>query len=357
MKKFLVIALLILLAILPGCFKNPAANQEDKPTKEITDMVGRKVTVPGAIKKIYATSQIGTILVYSFSPGLIADNADVQQLSGHSNDKFAGIPGSMPGGEGNTNVEKILKLKPDIVISATMADQRDETAISNADKLAGQLGIPVIVVKSNLKEMDKTYDFMGELLGETERSKVLAEYCRQTISETLVKVSQVPEEKRVRVYYAEGPGGLQTDPANSRHTEVLDLVRGLNVSEVPVKAGFGQSSVSLEKVMLWNPEVIISWNAKPGAPFIQEIKEAGWKNIKAVQKGQVYDIPTLPFNWFDRPPSINRLIGVKWLANLLYPEYVPLDIKAETKKFYKLFYHVDVSDQEVEELLRYSIRK
>ncbi len=45
-----------------------------------------------------------------------------------------------------------------------------------------------------------------------------------------------------------------------------------------------------------------------------------------------------PFGWFDRPPSVNRLIGVKWLASVLYGEDANYDIPRDTREFYRLFY-------------------
>ena len=49
--------------------------------------------------------------------------------------------------------------------------------------------------------------------------------------------------------------------------------------------------------------------------------------IQALKNHQVYQIPAYPFDWFDRPPGVNRVIGIRWLANLLYPNIFKLDIK------------------------------
>ena len=56
----------------------------------------------------------------------------------------------------------------------------------------------------------------------------------------------------------------------------------------------------------------------------------------------MYEVPTAPFNWFDRPPSVNRMIGIKWLANLLYPNVFRYDMAAEVKDFYAKFYHYNL---------------
>ena len=48
---------------------------------------------------------------------------------------------------------------------------------------------------------------------------------------------------------------------------------------------------------------------------------------------------------------MNRFIGLQWLANLLYPEAYDIDIVEETKNFYSMFYHRDLTDDQVIELL------
>ena len=66
----------------------------------------------------------------------------------------------------------------------------------------------------------------------------------------------------------------------------------------------------------------------------------------------MYAIPGGPFNWFERPPSVNQILGLKWLGNLLYPEVYHYDIVEETRVFYKKFYHYALTDAELTYLLK-----
>ena len=61
--------------------------------------------------------------------------------------------------------------------------------------------------------------------------------------------------------------------------------------------------------------------------------------------------PKLPFGWVDFPPGVNRLIGLWWLGKMIFPPLFPEDLKAITREFYKRFYHVDLSDAQVERVL------
>lgn len=324
-------------------------------TRTITDMAGRTVTIPEKVTKVYSTNPIGTILMYTLAPDKLA-GVNTKISSGEKNytsEKYQQLPvlGGWFGGNTTGNPEVILKAHPDLIINVTDINPQ---AISTAEKRQQQLGVPVVIANLRLEEIDKSYKFLGKILGEKKRAEELALYCRKTVSNIIEKVQKIPQEQRKHVYYAEGSDGLLTDPEGSRHAEVLDLAGGINVAEVAMKHGAGRSEVSLEQIMLWNPDLIIVCNQKNGkdSSYNSILSDKKWNEIEAIKNNRIYAIPTEPFNWFDRPPSVNRLIGLKWLTNLLYPDVFPIDIKAEAKEFYKLFYHYDLTDKEVKEILK-----
>ena len=59
----------------------------------------------------------------------------------------------------------------------------------------------------------------------------------------------------------------------------------------------------------------------------------------------------LPYNWIDRPPSVIKVLGAKWLGNLVYPEYFDYDIVAEAKEFFRLFYGWELKDEQLNNIL------
>ena len=115
----------------------------------------------------------------------------------------------------------------------------------------------------------------------------------------------------------------------------------------------------MEQVLNWNPQKIIANQGRDGNKGAYDVitTDPKWSTVEAVKNGEVYQIPNAPFNWFDRPPSINRIIGVRWLGMVLYPEAFDIDIKQETKDFYKMFYHRELTDVEVDELLVNAVKK
>ena len=82
-----------------------------------------------------------------------------------------------------------------------------------------------------------------------------------------------------------------------------------------------------------------------------------WGHVRAVKNHQVYEVPQYPFGWIDRPPSVNRIIGVRWIAHLLYPDLFHDDMRAATRQFYAKFYRWQLSDAELDKLLATATRE
>lgn len=232
-----------------------------------------------------------------------------------------------------------------------------EASLSKAEELEEQTGIPTIILDSDILKLDEAYEVLGKVMEEEERAKELAEYCRETISQAQNLAASISEEEKIGVYYAQGPDGLETEPSNSWHAEVINLVGGKNVAEVEAIADSGKSLVSIEQILQWNPDLIISWDDVRGGYYSGIFEDPTWQGIKAVEEKEVYEIPNRPFNWFDRPPSVNRILGIKWLGNLLYPDLFDYDIEEEVKEFYSKFYHYELSEEELVDLLKNSTRK
>lgn len=357
-RKFIILLTILALVMsccLAGCGKGET-QETNKPAepevRTIVDMAGREHTIPTQIDKVFSTSPVGTILLYSIDPQLLI-GWNYELRPGEKEyilPEYQSLPNL--GGwyaKATCNTEELLKIHPDIIISMGAFD---ETTISQADKIQQQVGIPVIIMDGEIDKLADVYDFAGKLLNKEKATKELAAYCRETVKDVHAKAEKITEDQRVRVYYAEGAEGLETDPKNSRHTEVLDIVKGVNVADVAMKGGMGMTPVSLEQILSWNPDVILSWNDTQGGYYSKIQNDPKWASIAAVKNHKVYAVPSGPFNWFDRPPSINRILGLKWLGNLLYPDVYKYDMAKETREFYKQFYHYDLSDEELNSLLK-----
>ncbi len=114
-------------------------------------------------------------------------------------------------------------------------------------------------------------------------------------------------------------------------------------------AGRGNTAnASLEQIIAWQPDAIVTLDHA----FFQGVKtEPGWDQVRAVAQGKVYLAPSLPWGWIDAPPSLNRLIGLRWLLATFYPGEASIDLRADTWSFYDLFYGVKLEEAQLDRLL------
>ncbi len=327
--------------------------------RTLTDMAGRTVQVPRRIQKVYCMSPVCTVLVYTLAPDLLA-GWNYRPGPGEMKwivEPYRKLPvlGGWFGRNNTGNIEEIIKAHPDVLISIG-----DVLAVSIAERVQEQSHLPVYVGDGSMQKLDKLYLAMGKLLDRQERAAELAEYCRKTLLEIQTKVAAIPPARRRRVYYAEGPTGLETESGGSMHSESIVFSGGRNVAQVPAEAGYGHVPVSMEQVLKWDPEIVIAGydhNSSPGEFYRSVWQDPIWRNVKAVKAHAVFETPQYPFNWIDRPPSVNRIIGIKWLAHLFYPELFRYDIRTEARDFYLRFYHRKPSDAELAEMLAQAVRK
>ena len=100
--------------------------------------------------------------------------------------------------------------------------------------------------------------------------------------------------------------------------------------------------------LAWNPDTIVSIDKG----VVDQVRKApGWADTAAVRGNRVYLSPSLPYGWIDSPPSLNRLIGLKWLARLFFPDRFSKTLSETTREFYARYYQVDLTDAQLGQLL------
>lgn len=320
--------------------------------REIVDMIGRKVTVPDRITKAVALSPPGTYLLHAVAPDVVAGlNFPLwEEERKYTVPKFRSLPviGGRVGEGRLLNVEVLMKIAPDVAILWARSGALD--AIDREyERTLGKVGVPVVCVQfDGLRGYPAALRFMGDLLGRSERAELLALYAVEAIGRVDRALGSLPPTSRRSVFYAEGMEGLATDGDGSMHTELIPLAGGRNVHRAPPKTMMGMEIVSLEQVFLYDPDVIL---VKERAAFARILSEPRWRDLRAVRDKKVFLIPHVPFNWFDRPPSFMRILGAQWLTQLLHPDRCAWDMVAETKRFYRLFLGVELTDAMAREVL------
>lgn len=358
----LIMACMLALPLVAGCSSNneqqPAENKEEQQQqaepqateREITDMAGRTVTIPTEVNSVYCAVPTGEAMVATLSPDKIIGwvNEPTAAAMEYLPEELASMPviGGWMGQQVTANMEDIITLDPDVIIYVGTDGTLGNDDVP--DQIQKETGIPVVCASSALERTAEVYRTLGDWIGEAERGEELATYYETKLADVVKKIDAIPDSERPRVYYAENSDGLATDPTGSSHTEVLDYCKVTNVADVEMKSGQGRTEVSIEQVISWDPELILCHSGFVLADDIMENPQ--WADIQAVKDGEVYTTPAVPFNWFDRPPNVMRLMGIQWFATVCYPD-IDIDIEQEVKDFYKLFYRVDLSVTQVTSLL------
>ena len=371
----LLLALLLPLAmLLSGCAQSagPAASAEAVPTqeaagaetaqdavappeeaapqeREITDMAGRTMTVPLEIESVFSTGPAAAIYLYTLVPDkLLGWNYTLNDIEKSIIlEQYHDLPNF---GQGDAvNYEAVIAAGPTIALNVTSIN---DGSIDASDALAEQLGVPVVMVSSDLLDAPAVYRFMGKLFGVEEQAEALAAYAEETFN--AISSLDIPNEEKVRIYYGNGEDSLETAPAGSSHGQIIDLVNAVNVADLELGDG-SRVQISAEQLLAWDPDVIIV-NGEPKADMTGSaaaeaiLADPLFATLKAVQNGAVYGTPNAPFSWVDRPPGPNRIVGMRWLSGLIYPEYLDYDVDEAVREFFQLFYHVELTDEQLTQL-------
>lgn len=345
------------LGTLSGCSSATALGDSlFKGERTVTDDAGREVTIPtvSELERIYFTSSLAQVFCFTLDPSLLVGTgiqfteAELELLpEGTSQLPYLG---TLSGG-GEIDREALLVEDVQLIFSISGVELTAAN-ISEAEDLQSQTGIPVVLIDGSFDHISDAYRLLGEIMGQESRAEKLAQYCEDVYARVSSAVAKVPEDERTKLYYAEGPEGLQTEPKESEHALTFLIAGAADVAEVALADGIGMSNVSLEQVLLWDPEVIIAWDVVVRGGADTHIRQsADWAEIDAVKNGRVYTMPNVPFAWCDRPPGVNRFLGIQWIANMLYPDLFPDDMVEVTKEFYSLFYWVDIDDAKALEIL------
>ncbi len=338
--------LLLILGVLAALGIAPTPAQ----ARTVTDSAGRTVQVPETVTRVYAAGPPASVLLYVMAPERLAGwprppTADERPFLAAP---YRDLPetGRLTGRGDTANLERVLQARPDLIIDVGSIG---DTYVSLADAVQAQTGIPYLLIDGRFEKTPAALRLVADLLGVHERGEQVAHYVEEVFSDLDAVLRAAPEATRPRVYLARGPDGLETGLKGSINTEIIERAGGRNVVEASVSSmRRGIVRTSVEQVIAADPDTIITWDPN----FYEGVwRDPLWAGITAVRRHRVFFSPAAPFGWIDRPPSVSRIIGLKWLAGVIYPDRLGLDMRAATRGFYRLFYHVDLDDPQLDRLL------
>ncbi len=272
MRKILFFALLPLF--LQSCIGRQSATLPVDSTYCYVDDYGTQVQVPVNPQRIVSVSPAVTAILFDLGAG--------DRLVGRTD--YCTYPAAVDsivsfGGNSNLNIEMILSLHPDLVISGSMIP-RESVAALNA------LGVPMVCVIEQTR-FDSLYGNItkiGRLIGCEEQARQI----NDTLLRRVEKVTQqlqntLSQQCRPKVYYVVGfgKGGNFTAGGNTFINDVITMAGGENIAQ-DVKGW----SISIEAVFQSDPDYIVV-RREDASAFC---KMAPYNRLRAVQEGHVIPI-------------------------------------------------------------------
>ena len=312
------------------------------------DSAGRSVSIPDHIDRVMAAGPPASTFLYALVPaklvGWVKEPAAAALPFLLSSAAALPVQSRLTAKDGTINAAAILALKPDLIVDIGDVSPR---YAETADKVQSQTGIPYILLDGHYAKTADSLRIVGKLLGVPDRGEELASYAEHVQAEVNAAIAKVPSNKRPVIYYGRGESGLETGRFGSINLEIFDVVGARNAAAELGSGGITQ--VSEGQVVQWKPDFIF---AETETFYQQAQKETAFADLSALKSGRVFRAPVLPFGWIDSPPSVNRLLGVKWLLAVLYPDLASGDLGSDTRQFYKLFYGVDLTDEQAKDFLK-----
>jgi len=359
----------ILIALLVG-----GCDTKDKmpaPTRiTVTDIAGRQVSVTVPVEKVvlgYAkhlptfTAVAGEDFLRKITGWGLSRTVRDQGIYLKYKEKYPeieAIPDVGSHAQGTFNVEKVISLKPDVVIFPLwMLLNEYEGTVEDIARME-RVGIPTVFIDCWEKPFEKTIPstlLLGILLGKEKRAQEIVDFYQKRVNEVVSRLQKI-KRPRPRVYVENGSGGPSKygfTCGNYAWGIMVVKAGGINIAEGIIKR-WGQ--INPEYLLKTNPDVIIIAEPKPPSSMrpgyhanpeesrrlLKAFTERlGWNTFSAVKRGRVYGV-------FDSYLIYNiyNFAAIEAISKWFYPdEFKELDPEADLREFYKMFLPVDYSGE------------
>jgi iron complex transport system substrate-binding protein len=310
-------------------------------TRLITDMNGREIEIPTKVSRIVALSSDITLSVLTLGGEDVLVGVDSMSVEKENMARVYPIVQELPevGAFFDMNEESVLLVDPDVIL--TVAWHRDP------DKTQETLNVPVVCIDADYYK--ESLELIADVLGGDAKEKAaeLIGYYEEKVAAIQDAIADVPEEERTKVYIAGSGGFLSTFGKESAWQFELTDAGGVNVAADII--GGGSHEVSVEQVMLWDPDVIILDDTCSDS-LANVLADPRWQSVSAIAEGRVYRVPKGLMDTWGRP-HIESVVARVWEAKIFYPDLIDFNVEAEMAGFYDRFFGVTLSDAEIEAIL------
>jgi iron complex transport system substrate-binding protein len=148
----------------------------------------------------------------------------------------------------------------------------------------------------------------------------------------------------VRVYLACSSDGYVPCLEDDSAGEQLRWLGGVNVAGT--RATAPRRPRTIDEITAMKPDVIVA-----NGPVARLRSDSAWQGVEAVKAGRLYEWPSLPYGWGSRPPSVNRLPGLVWLAYVARGRTFDAEFDADVRNLFGELYHLELTDLQLRKLV------
>lgn len=276
-----------------------------------TDDAGREVTLPSRPKKIIVLSPQLLDLLYAVDGTAIARATSTGGTVPEEAKSLEEV-----GGITTVNTEKLLSLKPDLVLGST-SFHRDLTSVLETS------GVPLALFNlSTYEDLREKALLFGKFADtETKATEALTELEGQ-INELTAKVPAGSSPSYIMLNVTPSSITVQRE-----HTVGLEVAEMLHMTNVAATLEASQKSpstapFSLEKIVELDPDyvfLLIHGAREDGEKKIESdlANQPAWASLRAVKEQRM---AILPSNLLLSHPGFRLNESVEYLAKLVYPE-------------------------------------
>jgi iron complex transport system substrate-binding protein len=326
------------IAIVIACLPSVASMQP-----RFVDDAGRTVSLPARVGRVMAAGTPAEVMLYTLVPDFLVGRnrlPDKEALEFYPPAYRNPVSvRQLPEVDNPAADAELIALKPDVFIDYGTVDQ---DYVASIDAVQRRTRVPGVILSGELARIPEMYRRLGTALGVKDRGDRLGGLADRVLKKYRgVLSSGTPP---VRVYLACSNDGYQPCLEDDSGGEQLKWLGGVNVAGT--RATAPRRPLTIEEIAVMAPDVIV---VSGSAARLQT--DPAWQQITAVTAGRVYQWPSLPYGWGSRPPSVNRLPGVAWLAYVARGRSFDAAFEADLRSLFRELYHINLTAAQIHKLL------
>lgn len=323
--------------------QSPAAT-----TRSVTDMMGKTANIPINLQRVAVLTSPQTIEMYIIGEQakLCAISNAVKQWNflGQIDPRVKTLP-AVRAQAAQINIEALLQSNPDICIGSDMDMQ-----VVNKNTSIPTLSVDTNSTSNYLAAQVNEVKFFGTIFNKKDRADKYVAYLENNLASIKKALSDVPANKRLKVFMGYNPDHLTTFGGDTFMNEWIQASGCVNAAQPITSLGGregGLATISMEQILNWNPDIIVIDNGKPQDLY----NDSTWSKLAAVQNKKVYVLPVGMFIWSRTSSEAAAMLPI-WLALTAYQDKFPGDnMDKQLKKFYADIINYNLTDEQVKSIL------